>query len=119
MDKLSLGQRIKRLRGDKKWSQSKLAEIIDISDYALSNIETGKYYPRLDTFAELCNSFTIPGSFLVSDDEDINAICLYEIRKYLLIFDERIVTHILEYIEMRSNLCDELANVNDKKIDNL
>ena len=119
MDKLSLGQRIKRLRGDKKWSQSKLAEIIDISDYALSNIETGKYYPRLDTFTELCNAFTIPGSFLVSDDEDINAICLYEIRKYLLIFDERIVTHILEYIEMCSNLCDELATVNDNKTDNL
>ena len=36
MDKLMLGLKVKTLREHKKWTQSKLAEIADISDNTLS-----------------------------------------------------------------------------------
>ena len=115
MDKLMLGLKVKTLREHKKWSQSKLAEIIDISDNTLSNIETGRHYPRLETFDALSIALDISASFLLSDDENVNAMCLEEIRKYLLIFDERIAEHVMDYIVMCSELCDKLNNTKDYK----
>ena len=38
-----------------------------------------------------------------------------EIRKYLIIFDERIADHIMDYIVMCSELCDKLNNTKDYK----
>ena len=115
MNKLLLGLKVKTLREQKKWSQSKLAEIIYISDNTLSNIETGRHYPRLETFDALSNALDISASFLISDDENINAMCLDEIRKCLYVFDERIVDHIMDYIVMCSELCNKLNNTKDYK----
>ena len=115
MDKLMLGLKVKTLREHKKWSQSKLAEIIDISDNTLSNIETGRHYPRLETFDALSIALDISASFLLSDDENVNAMCLEEIRKYLIIFDERIAEHVMDYILMCSELCDKLNDTKDYK----
>ena len=115
MDKLMLGLKVKTLRERKKWSQSKFAEIINISDTALSNIETGKYFPRLNTVISVSKALDTSVSFLISDDEDTIKICLEEIRKYLLIFDERIAEHVMDYIVMCSELCDKLNNTKDYK----
>lgn len=115
MDKLMLGLKVKTLREHKKWTQSKLAEIADISDNALSNIETGRYYPRLDTFYALSNALDTSALFLIYDGEDIIKMCLEEIRKYLIILDERIADHIMDYIVMCSELCDKLNDTKDYK----
>jgi len=112
MNKSNLGLKIKILRKHKKWSQAKLAEFVDMSDTAISNIETGKYFPRVDNLIAISNALDTSVSFLISDD-DINAMCLNEIRKYLLILDERIADHVVNYIVMCSGLCDKL---NDAKI---
>ncbi len=115
MNKLMLGLKVKTLREHKKWSQSKFAEIINISDTALSNIETGKCFPRLNTVISVSKALDTSVSFLISDDEDTIKICLEEIRKYLLIFDERIAEHVMDYIVMCSELCDKLNNTKDYK----
>ena len=115
MNKLMLGLKVKTLREHKKWSQAKLAEIVDISDNTLSNIERGIYYPRLETFNTLIKALDTSASFLISDDENINAMCLDEIRKCLYVFDERIVDHIMDYIVMCSELCDKISGKKDYK----
>ena len=115
MNKTRFGLKVKVLRERKKWSQAKLAEIADISDNALSNIETGRYYPRLDTFYALSNALDTSASFLIYDDEDIIKMCLEEIRKYLIIFDERIADHIMDYIVMCSELCDKISDTKGYK----
>lgn len=54
-----LGQRIKNLRKEKKLSQEDLAERIEKSVDTVSNIERGKFFPRLDTAIEIANAFDI------------------------------------------------------------
>ena len=115
MDKIMFGLKVKTLREHRNLSQSELAELVDISDNTLSNIETGRYYPRLDTFYALSNALDTSASFLIYDDEDIIKMCLEEIRKYLIIFDERIAEHVMDYIVMCSELCDKLNNTKDYK----
>ena len=47
IDYAELGKRIKRIRGEKKISQEKLAEMIDVSIPHMSNIENGKWMWRM------------------------------------------------------------------------
>lgn len=54
-----LGQRIKKLRKAKGLSQEDLAESIDKSVDTISNIERGKFSPRLDTSLELANALDV------------------------------------------------------------
>ena len=110
-----LGLKVKTIREHKKMSQSKLAEIVGMSDTGISNIETGKYFPRLDSIISISNALDTSVSFLISDVEDINKMCLDEICKYLLILDERIADHVVNYIEMCSGLCDKLNDAKDYK----
>lgn len=48
-----LGKKIKQLRKDKDLTQEKLAELINIEIPSLSNIETGKYSPSVETLQKL------------------------------------------------------------------
>lgn len=54
-----IGQRIKKLRQSKGFSQEKLAEIMGISPKYLSNIERGKENPTLDIFMKIAGSLNI------------------------------------------------------------
>ena len=48
MDKIALGLRIRELREKKNLTQVEFAEMIDITDKALSKIEVGRSYPHLN-----------------------------------------------------------------------
>lgn len=54
-----LGQRIKKLRKTKNLSQEDLAERINKSVDTVSNIERGKFSPRLDTALEIANALDV------------------------------------------------------------
>lgn len=54
-----IGQRIKKLRRSKGFSQERLAEIMGISPKYLSNIERGKENPTLDMFIKLANALNV------------------------------------------------------------
>lgn len=49
--------RLRELRGDKGWSQSKLAELADVSRQTINAIETGKYDPSLPLAFKLARLF--------------------------------------------------------------
>lgn len=52
--KILLGKKIKQYRKNKKLTQEQLAELINIEIPSLSNIETGKFAPSLETVQKLC-----------------------------------------------------------------
>lgn len=54
-----LGQRIKKLRKAKSLSQEDLAEAIDKSVDTVSNIERGKFSPRLDTSLDIASALDV------------------------------------------------------------
>lgn len=61
-----LGKRIALRRRELGYKQNQLAEMADISNNYLSNIETGRSIPSLSTFATLCICLkTTPDNFLL------------------------------------------------------
>ncbi len=115
MDKMIFGLKVKTLREYKNLSQSRLAEMINITDAALSNIETGKSYPRSTTLIAISEALDISLHFLVSDDDDISKICLNEIQKCMFMFDESIAVHVMKYIEMCIDLDNEISRLKRNK----
>ncbi|MCL2271644.1 MAG: helix-turn-helix domain-containing protein [Treponema sp.] len=60
-----LGENLKRYRVNKRYSQAKLAEMLDISPNFISDIETGKRWLSSDTLINLANSLQVkPYEFL-------------------------------------------------------
>lgn len=51
--KKALGIQIQKIRKQKKYTQEHLAELIGIEVPSLSNIETGKYAPSIETLQKL------------------------------------------------------------------
>jgi len=58
--KIRIGQRVQKLRKDKKLSQEKLAEKIDKSTETISHIERGIFMPRLETAQEIADVLDVP-----------------------------------------------------------
>ena len=55
----SLGKRIAELRVARKMSQDNLAEICEMTAHAISLIETGNRFPRIDTLEKISNAFGV------------------------------------------------------------
>lgn len=51
--KKALGKKIKQIRKEKQLTQERLAELINIEVPSLSNIETGKFAPSIETLQKL------------------------------------------------------------------
>lgn len=115
MDKRMFGLKVKTLREHKNLSQSKFAEMIDISDTALSNIETGKCFPRMNTLIAMSEALNVSIHFLIADDSDAVKICLEEIDKCMFIFNEDISEHIMEYFNLCLKLDSQMKNAKKEK----
>jgi len=115
MDKMILGLKVKTLREHRNLTQSKLAEMISITDAALSNIETGKSYPRITTLIAISDVLNVSIPFLIDENDDVAKICLNEIEKCMFIFDKSIANHVMEYIEMCLDLDKEIKEVKRNK----
>ena len=78
--KRNLGIRIKELRKQRRLSQEKLAELVDISQNALSYIETGDNFCSADTLEKIITALEIEPQELFdfghfkSNDELLNEI---------------------------------------------
>lgn len=63
---LLLGQNIKKYRKEKKLSQNKLAEMIDLSREHLACVETGKEYISLRKLFLIADILEVPLSELIN-----------------------------------------------------
>ncbi len=57
---IRIGNRIKKLRKEKKISQEDLAEMIGKSTDTVSNIERGIFLPRIETAQEIADALDVP-----------------------------------------------------------
>lgn len=69
MDKYKFGNRLCSLREEKGLSQKELAQILDVSDKAISKWENGQSIPRMETLEKICDVFNVKVDVLLSDDE--------------------------------------------------
>ncbi len=63
----SIGRMIRKCRREKGITTEQLAEKIQISNNALSNIERGKSMPTLLHFIEIANALDVPADTLLKD----------------------------------------------------
>ncbi|MCP4050136.1 MAG: helix-turn-helix transcriptional regulator [bacterium] len=65
---MTLGEKIRKLREEKKLSQDKLGEAIGIYGRHLSKIENNKVSPSLDVLRNLATTLGISSDYLIFDD---------------------------------------------------
>ena len=111
MDKLIFGLKVKTLREHRKLTQSKLAEMINIADNTISNIETGKNYPHINTIIAISKALDVSLVFLLSDEKDATEVCLNEIYRCLFIMDNSISEHLKDYIQLCLKIDNELKEL--------
>lgn len=101
MDKITLGLKIRQLRERRNLTQIEFAEMIDITDKALSKIEVGRNYPHLNTLMAISEELGVSLEFLVSENKTTGKeIYVNEIHGRLSKMSLHSVRHILEYIEL-------------------
>lgn len=57
--KKKLGKKIKQIRKSRNLTQEELSELIEIEVPSLSNIETGKFAPSIETLQKLSNALNV------------------------------------------------------------
>lgn len=72
MDNKSFGQQLRLIRKQHKMTVETLAELLDISDKAVWNIENGNRSTSLDVLVKICNIFHVSPEFLLAKDLDEN-----------------------------------------------
>lgn len=55
-----MNNHLRTLRGDREWSQAKLAEALEVSRQTVNAIETGKYDPSLPLAFKIARVFALP-----------------------------------------------------------
>ena len=62
--------RLKVLRAERDWTQSRLAEALQVSRQTVNAIETGKYDPSLPLAFKIARVFGQPIEAIFADDSD-------------------------------------------------
>lgn len=60
--------RLKELRAERSWSQSELAQRLEVSRQSVNAIETGKYDPSLPLAFRIGRVFGLPIEAIFSDE---------------------------------------------------
>lgn len=66
--KKAFGEKLKRLRKNRKLTQEQLAEMIDIDPRNLSRIEVGLSFVKADTLGKILNALDVTTEQLFSND---------------------------------------------------
>lgn len=93
-----LGKRIARRRRDLGLRQNEVAERADLSNNYLSNIETGRSIPSLNTFAQLCEVLDATPDFFLLGTMKANNLP-QNIMDNLRLCDEKSLTLINKMIQ--------------------
>jgi len=118
---VSLGEKIKKLRQEKGWSQDEFAYNAGIDGRQVSRYENGKVTPSVDVVVKMAKTFNISIDFLLIEDaprkplggprnklaERVMAIDANALSKE----DERTLLHFIDAIEAKNKLKAVAANV--------
>lgn len=68
---MTLGQRIKKEREQRQWTQDYLAETLNVSRQAVSKWESDNAYPDIDRLVQISNLFNVTLDSLIKGDESL------------------------------------------------
>ena len=68
------GERLKKIRKEKKLSQEKVAELISISRSSISKFENEKEEPSIDILVKLCDLYRISTDYVLGRTNDKRGI---------------------------------------------
>ena len=74
MTKHTLGEKIKALRKNRKWSLDHLAQKVGVSQPFLSGVERGDKNPRLETLENIAEALSVSPALLQHPDIDIERL---------------------------------------------
>lgn len=96
-----LGNRIRELRLEKKWSQQTLSEKCDTSTTNISHIERAATIPSLETLVRIANALQVSINTLLCDSLESGVTPVFEERIHKLLNDctDREIRIISDYIE--------------------
>ena len=90
MDNQKFGEIIAKARKEKGMTQKALAEILCVTDKAVSKWERGKGYPEITLLPPLSKALNIPAKDLLCDDAEDAAVTADEV-------SEKLVTGVIKY----------------------
>ena len=109
MNKIEFGLKLKQLREQRNLTQVEFAEMIDITDKALSRIEVGRTLPHLNTLVSMTEALNVSLEFLVPNkNKTVKEIYSAEVNARLAEMDEYDIKHILGYIDFYLNQKEKL-----------
>lgn len=94
-----IGLRISQRRHELKMKQNYLAEVTDLSNNNISNIENGHSIPSLETFAKICEKLDVTPDYLLLGNIKSNNIPK-NISDNLLLCNEKSLSLISKIIEI-------------------
>jgi len=97
---MKFGDNLKIIRKNKKMSQERLAEMVNVSRQSVSKWENGEAYPEMNNILELCKIFNCKINDLVHTDmSDISSL------------DKEIVMNVVKFNEAKQNQVKSLSNI--------
>lgn len=76
---MTIGDRIKIVRKQKRLSQRALAERIGVSTVGVTQWETNKRNPKADTVQKIADALKVPVEYLLGESDDISGLKQFEI----------------------------------------
>ena len=111
MNKIEFGLKLRKLREQKNLTQVEFAEMIDITDKALSRIEVGRVLPHLNTLVSMTEALNVSLEFLIPNkDKTVKDIYSAEINARITEMNEYDIKHILGYIDLYLAQKEELKS---------
>ena len=66
--RIDIGRRIQEARSKTDYTQDQVGEALNISAQSVSNIEKGKYFPKINHLSEICNLLNVSCDYLMFGD---------------------------------------------------
>ena len=108
-----LGERIRKLRRERNWSQEKLARKIGTIRRLISRYETSAGTPSTDTLKKLANTFGVSVDFLLADPAETLADMKVDDNEFLGYmaeikkmdeFDKKVLKAMIEAMILKSKM---------------
>ena len=122
MDQIKIGKFIAECRKKKNLTQAQLAEMLNVTDRAISKWETGKNYPSIEVIITLSDLFGITIDELLRSDEELKEKIIQDSKQlaypnWKLLFDSMFLFGVFLYLsQSHSSLCSFAKNQKSPQI---
>jgi len=103
---MNIGKQIKSIRKQHKFTQIQFAKVLNISQGNLSEIESGKLDPSLETVINLCRKFNLDFNGLINNQVSEGSTLILDANETKLIYGFRQLQaeakeEVIDFIELK------------------